>query len=201
MPRRIAAILQQLEESRKEISGNLSVVVDNELPAEVKERVRSLLANLARDDFSMALLDLAQLSRTMTGNGEAVTSGNRSCAPVGSSAAIRALVYGEDGITVTQQCEGPTKSTACPRVALGCPVACAGRWVLAGGWRYRVAPEATFCPVAQLGIVRIQPTANALGPLACAPATSPNDVFVCGPGEAAHDWSGDAVEEGFRLSA
>jgi len=200
MPQEIEVMLQ-LTEKRKEVQDNASAVIDDELPAELKERVQALLGDLARKDFSMALLDLAQLSRTVTGSLEVAASGSRPSTSFGPAAIIRTLIYGEDGTTVAEQCDGPTKSAACPRVSLGYPVACAGRWILAGGWRFRVASEAAFCPVAELGIVGPQPAARAVGSAACSLTTNPCDLFVTGSREAPKEWAGDVVEEGYRLTA
>ena len=199
MPKKTDGMLQ-LGERRTEIQSNLSAVVDDELPAELRERVRSLLSDLARNDLSMALLDLAQLSRSLAGTARAAAGVNRTSPAPGTATSVRVLIYGEGERSVTEQCEGPTRSGACPRVSVGSPVACVGRWIMAAGWRFMVASDVTSCPVAEVGVVRAEPSPGGSGTVVGTLIANPDDAFVSGPAGSPTEWSGDLVEEGCRLT-
>lgn len=67
-----------------------------------------------------------------------------------SAGKIHALIFSEE--RTTERCEGPDWAGRCPRAGTGCPVACAGRWITAAGWVFRVAPNAEYCPLAGLGL-------------------------------------------------
>jgi len=65
-----------------------------------------------------------------------------------------ALIYGHDELGVNE-CYGPEADDACPRVAVGQPVKCAGRWLRARGWNFKVGADSRRCPLATLGVVRL----------------------------------------------
>lgn len=124
------------------------VVVADDLPPALRRRVRSLLSDLAADDISMALLDLANLYRSVAGiTGEAL-------ATVATESAEQqpVLIFGEDGETVAEVCNGPGRSGACPRALRGDHVVCADRWLMASAWMFKVAPDAVLCPLVPLGL-------------------------------------------------
>lgn len=148
----------RLDERRAEIQDNLSAIIDDELPPELRERVQALLSDLAGNDLSMALLDLAQLYRSLTIAMPEGDRGQQALAAPDAARKIQTLIYAEDGKTITEQCYGPDRAGRCPMASLECTVACAGRWIMAAGWRFRVAPDAESCPVAALGVTRPQPS-------------------------------------------
>ena len=199
MPRKTERMLQ-LEEKCGEIQSNLSAVVDDQLPAELRERVRSLLSNLARNDLSMALLDLAQLSRTLTGTAQRAAGADRSFRVPGVGTGVRVLIYGKGERAVAEQCEGPTGSGGCPRVIPGAPVACAGKWIMAAGWRFMMACDAASCPVAEIGLAHGGSASGDWAAAAGTPTPNPDDVFVSGPAANPAECSGDLLEEGYRLT-
>lgn len=138
----------------------LATIIGDELPPELKRRVRTLVADLARDDLPMALLDLAQLHRALTG----IASESDRAKPAGApaeAAGAPTLIYDREGTMIEERCTGPEPTGRCPRAGPGCPVACAGRWILATGWNFKVAADATSCPLAFLGLVPPQPLASA----------------------------------------
>lgn len=64
-----------------------------------------------------------------------------------------ALIHSEDAVATAERCKGPDRLGWCPRVRPGQPVACAGRWITANGWDFKVAQEADRCPLATLGLI------------------------------------------------
>lgn len=170
-----AKTVQQLRDRREEIRQSLSTIIGDELPPELRERVRWLLRDVATNDISMALLDLVQLSRTLMMG----TPSNNAPAPgAGELSMMPILIYGEDREIVTKQCKGPDSSGACPRASPTCPVACSGSWIMVSGWRYKIAPDAESCPVAVLGLNRPSALANPSSPAGHSPMRIPEDVFV-----------------------
>lgn len=65
------------------------------------------------------------------------------------------LIYDERRMGV-EECYGPLLDGTCPRAESGKPVACAGKWLRARGWNFRVAAGARYCPLNTLGIRRSQ---------------------------------------------
>ncbi len=170
-----ATTVQQLRDRREEIRQSLSTIIGDDLPPELRERVRWLLRDLATNDISMALLDLVQLSRTLMMG----TPSNNAPAPAaGEPAMMPILIYGEDSEIVTEQCKGPDSSGECPRASPTCPVACTGCWIMVSGWRYKIAPDAESCPLAALGLNRPSALAKPSPPADHSPMTIPEDVFV-----------------------
>lgn len=130
-----------------------SAVTDDDLPWELRRRVRSLLNDLTCRDLSMAFLDLAQLCRSL-----AAISGERKRPE--RPAGVPTLIYSEDESAIEDACEGPLPGGICPRAATGDPVVCAGRWITAKGWMFKVAPEAEMCPLTGLGLAPAAETRN-----------------------------------------
>jgi hypothetical protein len=180
---------QQLHDRRDEIERHLSTIIEDELSPELRHRVRRLLHDLATNDFPMTLFDLAQLSRVLTTGTLPKKAQSFAHLDVGM---MPILIYGEESEVVTAQCSGPDASGACPRAKLECPVPCSGAWVMASGWRFRVAQDAECCPVATLFGGPSRPSVGS-------PATTPDDVFASEAGEASAEESGDLVEEAYQL--
>ncbi len=147
----------------------------------------------------MALLDLAQLYRTLTTATDAPTNRKQVSSASKDAGIIRALIYAEDEQTIAEECEGPEWTGKCPWVGLECAAACAGKWIMARGWRFRVAPDAEYGPLSILGHARLQLATGAVppsGPL----VTSPEDVFGHYEEEALSDRRDDMFEEAYRAT-
>jgi len=154
-----------LPERRETMESGLSAISAEGPPPELSERVRALLNDLANNDLSMAFLDLAQLHRAVV---TVMAEPTRDKPPFASpelAGTTRVFIYGQDEATIADQCAGPDGAGGCPRGSLGRPVACAERRIAANGWTFRVATDAKYCPLAALGVVRLQriacPTASA----------------------------------------
>jgi len=141
------------------VASGLSAISAEGPPPELRERVRALLNDLANNDLSMAFLDLAQLHRAVVTVMAEPTPDKPPFASPESAGTIRVFIYGQDEATIADQCAGPDWAGGCPRANLGCPVACAERRIVANGWTFRVATGARYCPLAALGVVRLQPLA------------------------------------------
>jgi len=154
-----------LPERRETMESGLSAISAEGPPPELSERVRALLNDLANNDLSMAFLDLAQLHRAVVTVMAEPTRDKSPFAFPESAGTIRVFIYGQDEATIADQCAGPDGAGGCPRGSLGRPVACAERRIAANGWTFRVATDAKYCPLAALGVVRLQriacPTASA----------------------------------------
>jgi len=190
-----AETIQQLRDQREDIQQHLSTIVDDELPPELKERVRRVLNDLATSDISMALLDLAQLSRTMMMG--IPSNAGRAPAP-DEVATMPIIIYGEDGMLVTEQCHGPNSDGECPRASPTGAAACSGRWIMASGWRFRVAPDAESCPAGALGLNRPPPVTAPSSPIGRSPITNAADLFVSEVPEHSTEGGSDVVEEAYR---
>ncbi len=64
------------------------------------------------------------------------------------------LIYRDDEFGV-DECDGAEADGTCPRAAAGEPVACAGRWLRARGWNFKVGADTRRCPLSTLDIVRL----------------------------------------------
>ena len=154
-----------LAERRETVESGLSAITAEGPPPELRERVRALLNDLANNDLSMAFLDLAQLHRAVATLMAEPTRDRPPFASPESAGTVRVFIYGQDEATIADQCAGPDGAGGCPRANLGRPVACAERRIVANGWTIRVATDARYCPLAALGVVRLQRFAC---PTACA---------------------------------
>lgn len=143
-------ILNELRDRRSEIVQNLSAILQQDLMPKIRDRVGALLNDLTNDDLSMALLDLAQLYRSLSA-GDATVGQSASR---GTRTPVRTFIYAADEAAIEDMCFGPNSDGNCPRVSAGLPVACADRWISALGWDFRVAPDAQLCPLTSLGIIR-----------------------------------------------
>ena len=138
------------------VASGLSAISAEGPPPELRERVRALLNDLANNDLSMAFLDLAQLHRAVITVMAEPTRDQPPFASPESAGTIRVFIYAQDEATIADQCAGPDGAGGCPRANLGRPVACAERRIVANGWTFRVATDAKYCPLAGLGVVRLQ---------------------------------------------
>src|SRR3972149_1175186 len=152
---------RRIRRNKRLVPQAAAVVLADDLPPVLKQRVRLLLKDLSADDISMALLDLAHLYRGVAGiSNQAVErmGGNGKDPPT-------VLIYSEDGTAVANVCSGPDGSGNCPR-ALEDSVACADRWLMASAWMFKVAPGANVCPLIPLGLGQpsVAPAARSNGP-------------------------------------
>jgi hypothetical protein len=124
-------------------------IAADELPPEIKGRVKGLVYDLSNDDLPMALLDLAHLYRALR-----VGSPRRSKfdEPVELTEDLRTLVFSDDRAAIEEICMGPDEVGRCPRAAEGHPVACSDKWIMNKGWNFKVAPDAEACPLVSLGL-------------------------------------------------
>jgi hypothetical protein len=124
-------------------------VTADELPPELKGRIKGLIYDLSNDDLPMALLDLAHLYRALR-----MGSARKSAMdePVELTEDLRTLVFSDDRSAIEEICMGPDKHGACPRATEGHPVACADQWIMNKGWNFKVAPDAEACPLVSLGL-------------------------------------------------
>jgi hypothetical protein len=114
-------------------------IADEKRAPRTAPRMRSLLKNLAADDLSMALLELAQLSRA--------DKGGRS-----DNGAQPTLLFSEDGRKLTDVCFGPDPKGCCPRSDASGAIPCTGAWLERTGWMFKVAEDARMCPLVALGL-------------------------------------------------
>ena len=128
--------------TRKPLTGD-------ELPPELKGRVKALVYDLSNDDLPMALLDMAHLYRALR-SGSARLS--RVDEPVELTEDLRTLIFNDDRAAIEEICMGPDERGRCPRATEGHPVACADQWIMNKGWNFKVAPDAEACPLVSLGL-------------------------------------------------
>jgi hypothetical protein len=121
----------------------------DELPPELKGRVKALVYDLSNDDLPMALLDMAHLYRALRAG-----SARRSeiDEPVELTEDLRTLIFNEDRAAIEEICMGPDEQGRCPRAVEGHPVDCADKWIMNKGWNFKVAPDADACPLVSLGL-------------------------------------------------
>jgi hypothetical protein len=145
--RPVRQAVRRIRRSKRLVPQAAAVVLADDLPPALKQRVRLLLKDLSADDISMALLDLAHLYRGVAG------ISNRTVKPMDGNGKDppTVLIYSEDGTAVANVCSGPDGSGNCPR-AQEDSVACADRWLMASAWMFKVAPEANVCPLIPLGL-------------------------------------------------
>jgi len=124
-------------------------ITADELPPELKGRVKGLIYDLSNDDLPMALLDLAHLYRTLHKEG---TRRSEPDDPIELTEDLRTLIFSEDRAALGEICMGPDAHGKCPRAEEGHPVACADKWIMNKGWNFRVAPDAEGCPLISLGL-------------------------------------------------
>lgn len=130
-----------------------STITADDLPPHLRARVKTLIHDLANDDLPMALLDLAHLYRALASapgrRGEDATMGLPS-----TNERFATLIYTHDQSAIEDVCDGPDDVGRCPRAEVGDAAACAGRWIMAKGWNFKVAADAGACPLVALGMVR-----------------------------------------------
>ena len=124
-------------------------ITADELPPEIKGRIKGLVYDLSNDDLPMALLDMAHLYRALR-----VGSPRRSKfdEPVELTEDLRTLIFNDDRAAIEEICMGPDEEGRCPRAEEGHPVACSDKWIMNKGWNFKVAPDAEACPLVSLGL-------------------------------------------------
>ncbi len=135
---------QAIEEARAR-----TPITADELPQELKGRVKALVYDLSNDDLPMALLDMAHLYRALR-SGSARRS--KLDEPVELKEDLRTLIFNDDRAAIEEICMGPDQEGRCPRATEDHPVACAERWIMNKGWNFKVAPDAQSCPLVSLGL-------------------------------------------------
>jgi hypothetical protein len=124
------------------------VVTADELPQELKGRVKGLIYDLSNDDLPMALLDLAHLYRALQTGAHARTVDE----PIELTEDLRTLVFNDDRDAIEEICMGPDERGRCPKAQEGHPIDCADKWIMNRGWNFKVAPDAETCPLVSLGL-------------------------------------------------
>jgi len=121
----------------------------DELPPELKGRVKALIYDLSNDDLPMALLDMAHLYRVLRAGSARRSKFDES---IELTEDLRTLIFNDDRAAIEEICMGPDEHGRCPRAAEGHPVACAEKWIMNKGWNFKVAPDAEACPLMSLGL-------------------------------------------------
>jgi hypothetical protein len=124
-------------------------ITADELPPELKGRVKALIYDLSNDDLPMALLDLAHLYRALRVGRPRLSKFDES---VELTEDLRTLIFNDDRAAIEEICMGPDEHGKCPRATAGHPVACAEKWIMNKGWNFKVAPDAQACPLVSLGL-------------------------------------------------
>jgi hypothetical protein len=132
---------KQNETARQEKAG---YPVSAEKPAPViAPRIRSLLKDLAADDLRMAMLDLVQLSRALSG----VSGGN-----LNDEYCASTWICTEDGKGLVGICDGPDYRGLCPWADSEGKLPCNSQWLMTSGWMFKVTEDPAICPLAALGL-------------------------------------------------
>src|SRR6266516_4505518 len=132
---------KQNEIARQEKAGN-PVSAEKPAPA-LASRIRSLLKDPAAEDLPMAMLDLAQLSRALSG-----LSGSN----LNDEYCASTWICTEDGSGVVGICDGPDYRGLCPWADSEGKLPCNSRWLMTSGWMFKVTEDAAICPLAALGL-------------------------------------------------
>jgi len=124
--------------------------MDDGLPPHLRGRIKALIFDLANDDLPMALLDMAHLYRALRQG----TSRRAGTASGGSDEPeeLKTLIFNDLRTAIDEICMGPDEQGKCPRAEEGQPAVCAGHWIMAKGWNFKVAPDAEGCPLISLGL-------------------------------------------------
>jgi hypothetical protein len=124
--------------------------VSQEKPSpSVAPKIRSLLRDLAAEDLRMAMLDLVQLSRALSGlSGSGLTEDE--------TFGAQTLICTEDGTGLIGICDGPDTRGQCPWAGADGNLPCKGSWLTTSGWMFKVAENPVACPVAALGLASLR---------------------------------------------
>jgi len=132
---------KQDESAGQEKAGN-PVSAEKPAPA-LAPRIRSLLKDLAAEDFRMAMLDLVQLSRALAG-----LSGSN----LNDEYCVSTWISTEDGKGLVGICDGPDYRGLCPWADPEGKLPCKSQWLMTSGWMFKVTEDAAICPLAALGL-------------------------------------------------
>src|SRR5437867_3092247 len=124
-------------------------ITADELPPELKGRVKALIYDLSNDDLPMALLDLTHLYRALRAGSARRSKFDE---PIELTEDLRTLIFNDDRGAIEEICMGPNEHGGCPRAIEGHPIACADKWIMNKGWNFKVAPDAEACPLVSLGL-------------------------------------------------
>jgi hypothetical protein len=124
-------------------------ITADELPPELKGRIKGLIYDLSNDDLPMALLDLAHLYRVLR---MGTPRRSKFAEPIELTEDLRTLIFSDDRAAIEEICMGPDEEGRCPRATEGHPVACSDQWIMHKGWNFKVAPDAEACPLVSLGL-------------------------------------------------
>ncbi len=134
---------RQNETARQEKAGN-PVSAEKPAPA-LAPRIRSLLKDLAAEDLRMAMLDLVQLSRALSGLSPSHLNNE-------DQLGATTLICTEDGKGLVGICDGPDHRGLCPWADPEGKLPCNSQWLMTSGWMFRVTEDAAICPLAALGL-------------------------------------------------
>jgi hypothetical protein len=132
---------KQNETARQEKAGS-PVSAEKPAPA-LAPRIRSLLNDLAAEDIRMAMLDLVQVSRALSG-----LSGSN----LNDEYCASTWICTEDGTGVVGICDGPDYRGLCPWADSEGKLPCNSQWLMTSGWMFKVTEDAAICPLVALGL-------------------------------------------------
>src|SRR5436309_14493747 len=91
-------------------------ITADELPPELKGRVKALIYDLSNDDLPMALLDMAHLYRALRAGSPRSSKFEE---PVQLTEDLRTLTFNDDRAAIEEICMGPDEQGRCPRATEG----------------------------------------------------------------------------------
>jgi hypothetical protein len=95
----------------------------------------------------MAMVDLVQFSRALSGlPGQSASTEDHGATT---------LICTEDGERLVGICDGPDQASCCPWADAEGRLPCTGSWLMTSGWMFKVADDATACPLAVLGLASL----------------------------------------------
>src|SRR5437867_11049952 len=105
-------------------------ITADELPPELKGRVKALIYDLSNDDLPMALLDLAHLYGALRVRPPRL---NKFDEPVELTENLRTIIFSEDRAAIEETCMGSTEHGECPVTNVRHPFGCVGEWIVKTG--------------------------------------------------------------------
>src|SRR6266540_3444421 len=123
---------KQKETARQEKAGN-PVSAEKPAPA-LAPRIRSLLKDLAAEDLRMAMLDLVQLSRALSGLSASYLNNEH-------QRGATTLICTEDGKGLVGICDGPDHRGLCPWADSEGKLPCNSQWLMKSGWTFKVTED------------------------------------------------------------
>src|SRR5438034_7830054 len=111
-PRSFRGAPKQEAVMRKQVTDEADArpITSDELPPELKGRVKALIYDLSNDDLPMALLDMAHLYRALRAGSP---RNGKFEEPVQLTEDLRTLIFSEDRDAIEEICMGPTEHGEC----------------------------------------------------------------------------------------